>query len=245
MTAIWIRRTVDWADEEAVFAQLPAELEAKVALWDATFTMRYTQFRHRVAQIAAANHAAVEGARVARWDAIAEGELVLPVDDDDWFAPGTARVLERAAAPAATCYLWPSRWIEVPIDLGHRLHLARRRLFPRTPPMWVCTTNNYALVKGPETLELAASHIAASRWFDDGGASATQRLDATLSVANRTLASITTLGQASAGITRGELVRKLRRHRRLYDRPLAAELAWCRPFVQQMSELMRELELKR
>ena len=103
---------------------------------------------------------------MSEWDEIPEGALVMPVDDDDWFVPGAAQALEAERDPDAIGYLWPSRWIQVPINLGHRLYLLRRRLLPRTPPKWICSTNNYAMVKGPEVKEALGNHIEASHWFE-------------------------------------------------------------------------------
>jgi hypothetical protein len=244
---IWIRRTVDWRNEDAALDQLTDSwLKPKVPLWNATFNISYQGFRRRVAEIADLNHAGVEGAVRAGWDEIPEGAIVLPVDDDDWFAPAAAHILERERDAAARGYVWANRWIEVPIDLGHRLHHARRRLFPRTPPKWLCGTNNYAMVKSPEAKELLGSHVKASRWFEgrvSGPDGSVKRIDGVLSVANRTLASQTTLSQRRMTIRRGELVRKYRRYRRLYEQPLPPDLAWCRPYVAMMRELMGELEV--
>jgi hypothetical protein len=246
---IWIRRTVDWADEEAAVAQLTDPwLKPKVPLWNATFNISYQRFRHRVAQIAQLNHSRVGGAVVSDWHEIPDGALVLPVDDDDWFTPGAARALDAEIDPGAIGYHWTSRWIEVPIDLGHRLYLLRRRLFPRTPPKWLCSTNNYAMVKSPDAKELLGSHIKASRWFEgpvQRGEASVKRIDGQLGLANRTLASQTTLSQRKYVIGRSELIRKYRRYRRLYEQPLAPELEWCRPYVAMMSELMGELEIRR
>jgi hypothetical protein len=241
--AIWVRSTVDWADEAAFLAQAPPDLGPKVELWNELFTLPFHTFRHRVREIAALNHSRVDGAVVADWDAIPEGALVLPVDDDDWFAPDIAAVLEREADPAADGCYWASRWIEVPTRAGHRLYLARRRLLPWTPPKWVLTTNNYAMVKAGDAEALLGSHVKASRWLRGGGGSMT-RIDRSLSLANRTLASRTTLRFDLPSISRADLLRKYRRYRRLYDRPPAPGLAWSAPYLAAMGELMRELELR-
>jgi hypothetical protein len=244
---IWIRRTVDWEDEDAALAQLTDPwLKPKVPLWNATFNITYQRFRHRVAEIARLNHSRVAGAERADWDQIPDGALVLPVDDDDWFAPDAARVLEAERDLETPAYLWPSRWLEVPINTGHRLHLLRRRLLPSTPPKWLCGTNNYAIVKGEGAQEPLGNHIRASRWFEDrlahGGASV-KRIERELGVANRTLASQTTLSQTRRQIRRSELVRKYRRYRKLYGRPPPDDLAWSRPYVAMMDELMGKLEV--
>jgi hypothetical protein len=247
MIYIWVRRTVDWADEEKAAAQLTDPwLTPKLPLWNATFNISYQRFRRRVAQIADQNHSRVEGAVRADWDEIPDGALVFPVDDDDWFAPDAARALNAELDLEALGYVWTNRWIEVPIDLGHRLQLLRRRIVPSTPPKWVCGTNNYAVVKVPGAKRLLGSHLGASRWFGAQLARASgrvKRIAGEHSVANRTLASQTTLSQRKHVITRSELIRKYRRHKKLYERPLPPDLAWCRPYVAMMADLMDELEI--
>jgi hypothetical protein len=244
---IWIRQTLDWGDEDAAQAQIFESFRPKSDRWDATFTMSYPRFRHRLAQIADRNHAQVEGAVRAQWDAIPDGALVLPVDDDDWFAPSTARELERHLDPGVDGCVWPSRWVEVPIDLHRRLGLMRRRLIPSTPMKWICTTNNYAVRKTPGAEAVLGHHMEASRWFEQqlaGAEGRVRRLEPTLSVTNRSLASQTALGQSTPTISRATLLRKYRRYRRLYRRPPAPGLEWSRPWLDQMAELMRELEVK-
>jgi hypothetical protein len=244
---IWVRRTLDWSDEEAALAQLTGTLRPKADLWNATFTMSYQRFRFRVAQIADLNHAQVEGAVRAQADEIPDGAIVLPVDDDDWFAPTTASMLEREVDPAIDGYVWPSRWVEVPINLHHRLGLIRRRLIPSTPAMWICTTNNYALRKTPSTEPILGSHVKASRWFERELQDATgrvRRLDTARSIANRTLASQTSLGLSKPTIALSTLLRKYRRYRRLYRRPPPPGFDWCQPSLDLMAELMAELHVR-
>jgi hypothetical protein len=242
---IWVRKTLDWQDEKAFWAQLRPSLRAKVEAWNATFTLPYHLFRHRVREIAALNLSKVEGAACAGWDEIPDGALVLPVDDDDWFAPDAARILESELRPGVIGYVWTGRWIEVPMNRGHRLYLWRRRLFPSTPPRWVCSTNTYAMLKSPETREPLRKHEVASDWFGQRigrGDGSVRRIEAKPSAVNRTLASQTTLGLERSEISRSELLSKYRRHRRLYRRRLPPELAWSRPYVAMMAELMDELE---
>ena len=227
-------------------AQIPPGFGPSVELWNATFDMPFHVFRHRVKQMAALNHSRVEGAVVSEWDEIPDGALVLPVDDDDWFAPGAARALEGEADPEAIGYHWTSHWIELPMDFGHRLYLLRRRLLPGTPPKWLCSTNNYAIVKGPAAREPLRNHVEASRRFKGQWHGSVRRIERRLSVANRTLASQTTLlSLRKRQIGRRELLLKYRRHRKLYDRPLPPDLEWCRPYAAMMADLMTELELRR
>jgi hypothetical protein len=240
VVAIWIRSTVDWADEQAFLAQAPPGLLPKVELWNATFTLPFHVFRGRAHRIAELNRSRVADAAVATWDAIPDGTLVLPVDDDDWFAPDAAQVAARERRPGTDGCYWPSRWVEVPIHAGHRFHLLRRRLLPFTPPRYVLTTNNYAMVKSAGARPLLESHVKASRWLAGGGRLA--RVERSLSIANRTLGSQTTL-HLRRPLGRDELLRKYRRYRRLYHSP-PRYAPWAAPYVAAMAELMQELELR-
>lgn len=248
MTFIWVRAGAPWDDEERARSEIRPDLRLRLDLWNETFNISYQRFRRRVAEIAELNHSRVEGAVRAEWDQIPDGALVLPVDDDDWFAPDAARILETELVPEARGYLWDSRWIEVPINAGHRLYLLRRRLRPRTAPIWICTTNNYAMVKDAEAKELLGDHMSASRWFEprvSDGTASVKRFEGELSIANRTLASMTSLRihHPQHRFRRGELVRKYRRYKRLYRRREATAPEWSRPFVRMMAELMDELAL--
>ena len=244
MIYIWVRATLPWHDAELARAQVRPDFRQRLDLWNETFNIPYQRFRQRVVEIAGLNHARVEGAVRAEWDQIPEGALVMPVDDDDWFAPDAARLLEAEGVPSARGYLWTSRWVEVPISAGHRLYMFRRRLLPASPPKWICTTNNYAMPKHAETKEILGNHITASRWFKPRIGGDVKRIRRELSVANRTLASMTSLRvhHPRHRFGRAELLRKFRRYKRLYHEVDTAGLEWCRPYVTMMAELMYELE---
>jgi hypothetical protein len=87
VVAIWVRKPVPWDDEGAFRAQIPDAFRRKVDVWNGTFTMPYHVFRGEVRRIAELNQDAVRGAARLDWEEIPDGALVLPVDDDDWFAP--------------------------------------------------------------------------------------------------------------------------------------------------------------
>jgi hypothetical protein len=234
---IWVRRTLDWDDEAAAFAGVDERMKPKVQTWNETFTMTYQRFRCRLSQIAGLNHAQVQGAVRADWNDIPDESIVLPVDDDDWFAPQAARVLEREFATGVRGLVWPARWIQVPLDSRHRRHQIRRRLLPFTTTDLTCSTNNYAVVKSAGA-EALSNHREASRWFDDRLERAdgtVKRIDGLLSVANRTLASQTSLGRLSGPmLAESVLLGKLRRYKRLYRRTPSRGLTWCRPYLQLM-----------
>jgi hypothetical protein len=239
MIYLVVRKTTDWENEATFRAQIPAGFSPMVELWDATFAMPYHLFRRELTRIAQLNWARVAGARCVARDEIPLGGLVVPTDDDDWFSPRLAATLAANLDPSSLVYRWPSRFIEVPINLGHRLGKIRRAIFPHVPPKWVCTTNNYALVMRPETAPLIGSHRAASRWVE-AHPSDVMWLGEPLSVMNRTLASRTSLRSRPS---RSALLRKRRRYARLYRRALAPELAWCEPYVAMMRDLMDALRV--
>lgn len=63
-----------------------------------------------------------------------------------------------------------------------------------------------------------------------------------LSVMNRTLASQTSLDFQKNSISRAKLVRKFLLYKRLYKKPIANELNWCKPYKDMMASLMEELK---
>ena len=237
---IWIRATLDW-DAPGARERISPRFRPKAELWDETFNVSYTEFRAELRRIAQLSFSRVAGATVTEdWDAIPEGALVLPVDDDDWFAPEVVEVLDGLRRPDAACYRWPSTFLERPHSLGHRLYLQRRRLFPWLRPLYFCTTNNYALPKWPGSRELAERHVAASEEFD--GSAAVVAVPGRLSVMNRTLASQTSLGRFHRELTRGRLLRRYREYSSLYEGSHPSLPAWSHEYVDRVALLMRRLE---
>jgi hypothetical protein len=240
---ICIRQTTDWTNEAGFWSQLPPEFRPTIELWNECFNIPYHLFRHRLRQISQINLSAVRNATRADWEDVPEGAVVLPVDDDDWFSEDAAIALESIAGGPFPAYRWPSAFVEVPIDLGHRLYLMKTRIF-RTAPKWYCTTNNYAVIKSPESKPLFVLHVNAHKWFLRHPEKVV-RLDRHLSVMNRTLASRTSLGlirpETARGIGRSRLLRKYHQYRELYRRPPAPEIDWCRPYLSMVGDLMDEL----
>jgi hypothetical protein len=244
MIYIWVRSEVDWGDGERFLAQVYPHFRPKVEAWNRTFDLPYHVFRQRVKRIAELNLDRVEDAVRAPWNEIPDGALVAPVDDDDWFAPDLGTRLERELRDGALGCYWTSSFVEVPIGLPHRLGLLRRRVFPDTPPRYTCTTNNYALVKRPDTKVYLRRHVRAGRWIEGEVTDRVDRIDARLSLMNRTLASQTSLGAKGPMISRGRLVRKLREYQRLYRDLDLPELPWCRPYLAMMGDLMDEIGVR-
>ena len=244
MVHIWVRATLDYEDERAFEAELVDRFREQVALWNSVFAMPYRVFRGRVREIARENLDRVEGAVRSAWDDIPEGSLVLPCDDDDWFRPDVVSVLTRELRPGVDGSRWRSSFLEVPINVRHHLGRWRERVQgPR--PLYLCTTNNYALFASEASKDLLARHVQASRWVAGQPDGSVPFLSERLSLMNRTLASQTSLGHLGTAISRRHLLRKLARYRRLYERPLPPALSWAQPHAERMGALMDELELRR
>ena len=240
MIYIVIRKTLDWADEAAFRAQIPDEMRAGIETWNATFEMPYHLYRCELKRIAQLNLTHIRGAACVAQKDIPEGAVAVPVDDADWFAPGMAEALEKSMSDRSGCY-WPSRFLEAPISLPHRLGLIRRALLPSTKPRWLCTTNNYAIVYGPKTADLLNSHVRASQWFL-AHPSDVIRMGQPLSLMNRTLASTT---QLRSRPSRALLLRKHRRYLKIYERPAPAELKWCEPYLEMIRDLQARIHPRR
>ncbi len=241
MIYIWIRKTLDWQDEAAFRAQLPPHLIEPVDLWNDCFKLPFHLFRDRLRQIAALNHARVEGVICAHWDAIPEGALVVPVDDDDWFAPTLGTSLAGEVERGYAAFFWPSQFLQVPLDWRHEIGRIRRRIFPATRPVWLCTTNNYAMLKRPGVRPLLEQHVAASRWYLANMDTRIKNIQQPLSLMNRSLASTTAMDRKRGPLARQKMLLACHRYRRIYSRPASAELAWSQPYREMMSGLMEEL----
>lgn len=240
---IWVRATLDWDDPERCREQLDPAFRGKAEVWDATFSIPYCGFRAELRRIARLNLSRVQDAEViAEWEGIPEGAIVLPVDDDDWFAPDIAEVLSAHQVADTVAWRWPPRFLEVPISTGHALYLLRRKLLPFMPEHYFCSTNNYAVVKRPGAQHLAASHVQAHEALAD--APGVSRLDRRLSLVNRTLASQTTIGMKSGTVTRKHLLEKHRRYLSLYRTPSRTVPSWALPYVELMDALMGRLQVE-
>jgi hypothetical protein len=239
---ICIRRTVDWSDERAFWEQLSAKHRPRVELFNRTFELPFHEFRRRLREISHLNHERVEGAGVTSWDQVPEGEIALPVDDDDWFAPDAASIVAGCLPRSAAGCRWLPTWIQVPASRAQRISPLWRRLREVRPKL-LCTTNNYALVKGRAPYEVMRFHVRASNWFEERvGSGEVVLLRRRLSLVNRSIGSLSTLGTSAKPLSQRALLARYRRYRRLYRRQPPADLDWARPYIERMDRLMSELE---
>lgn len=246
---ICVRRTLAWHDEAAVAAGLAPVMRPRVELWNATFNLSYSAFRHRLNLIARENWSRIENARLTPLGEIPPGALVVPVDDDDWFSPELGRRLLAERKPSLHGYHWNRYILEIP---------RRPRRWPWARPSratdtsrYTCGSNNYAIVNLPELAVAIGSHTKASEIFD-AGPRFVKHVDASLSLQCRNLASRSALGagrrwaaRGAPSLSREALIERLQRQRALYDRlRLPREVAWAEPSALAMAGLLRELRPK-
>jgi hypothetical protein len=245
---ICIRKTLDWQDESLVRKHILPEFRPKLETWNATFTLPYHLFRHRLKEIAQRSHASVEGATCVPLDQAPFGSLIVPVDDDDWFGPDLAIRLRAHHDPGARGYLWTREVI--PESRRRRRRRRRHRFRPRflrrrrRSPRYTCATNNYALIHAPDARLIARAHTRASEWFD-ANPGLVQRIPGVLGVQNRSLASQTALGWKRPSISRDELVERFERYRGVYDswKP-SRDLRWAQRYVDAMAALMETIKVR-
>jgi hypothetical protein len=233
---ICVRETLDWNDEAIVRERIHPRFRAKFDVWNRTLTMPYHEFRARLKAIAAGNLARVAHASVSPLASVPAGHIVVPVDDDDWFAPDLVAWLRSAPAPPIEVWLW-TRLALQPERRSTRVRRQLARLLGRGE-RHVCKTNNYAVRSAPTRQAVAANHVEASRYVDAHPGLA-RRIDRTLAIQNRSLASQTTLAWGAPAISPAALVALLGRYRNFYERwTPPASLEWAVPYVRLMAELM-------
>ena len=250
MIYLSIRKTLDWKNAALVAARLNPQFRAKVAMWNETFQMPYNEFRHEMKAIAQRNLANVAGATIVPIDEVPPGALLVPVDDDDWFAPDVIQRLEAVIEPDRTGYYWIRNILEPPAAKSPlKRWLRSRRLLELGPDAkqgrFTCGTNNYAFVTTANSSRVALSHGVASRLFD-AYPDRVKRLPATLSLQNRNFSSQTALAFRRPRISRRELLRTHRSYLRLYPRVRLTEgLAWAAPYIDAVAELTASLRQSR
>jgi hypothetical protein len=238
-----VRRTLDWRDERVFLAQLAPSFATKVEVWNATFRTPYHLFRHAIKEIAMRNHNAIEGITQAQWSEIPDGALVLPTDDDDWFAPDVVSCISKCTTGREHGIHWTQSVLEVPINWMHGVNLLARRVCPLLRAKFLCATNNYGVRKDGAADDVL-NHMPASRRFGSGTMQLTF-IPRRLSLHNRTLASITSMGHGKPTVSASMLRRKADRYRRLYERPnLPRGLEWAAGAIREMREIMADLRLR-
>jgi hypothetical protein len=235
---ICMRRTLDWQNKAAVDAGVIAGFRPKLETWNLTFNIPYHEFRQRLKSIAQLNWDRVENASCITYNEAPPGALLVPVDDDDWFSPDLANNLREAFNPSIVCY----RWIRHILEPERHRRSIKGRIKELLTGKVIFATNNYGIRNFPQLAAFVASHMQASRHFQDNPG-AVKYLPVALSIHNRSLASQTVLRMRQPTISRDELIESFGRYRMLYARTrLSRALGWAAPYVAMMSELMNALK---
>jgi hypothetical protein len=238
---LFVRKTTDWSNEETFRSQLDPAFAPKVETWNKTFSMPYHVFRQELAAIAEWNHSALPCWKTTIWEEVPEGAIVVPTDDDDWFAPAAIECIGSNMGSRDDGCLWRQSVLEVPINFLHRVHLTARKILPFLKPKWLCSTNNYAFIKKSSSINWS-NHMQASKAFSSGTLKIAD-IPRYLSVHNRSLASITSMGLGKNEITPREMRCKAMDYKKLYAKAsLPEELSWAQPFVLRMKALMQDLK---
>jgi hypothetical protein len=239
---ICVRTTLDWRDEALVRAKILPRFRAKFDTWNATLTMPYHVYRQRVKEIAELSLSRVEGAQRSRLDEVPMGHLMVPVDDDDWFAPDLAVRLSGEQTAGKTCFLWRQMVIERPHPI-RKTYLRLAALVGRGDRV-ICKTNTYAFVNAAKMRDVALSHEVASTHFLAHPADV-RRIPAALAVQNRHLGSQTALRHRRPTVDPERLVELLAEHQARYSSwRLPRDLQWARPYVDSMAELLLDVRAK-
>jgi hypothetical protein len=238
---ICVRATLDWRDEALVRAKILSRFRAKFDTWNATLTMPYHVYRQRVKEIAELSLARVAGARRSRFEDVPMGDVVVPVDDDDWFAPDLAVRLAREQTEGITCFLWRQMVIERSKRI-RKTYLRLAALVGRGDRV-ICKTNTFAFVNAPERRAFLSPELASTHFL--AHPASVRRIPARLAVQNRHLGSQTTLRQRRPTVAPERLVELLAQQQARYRSwRLPSDLQWARPYVDLMSELLHEVRAK-
>lgn len=238
---ICVRQTLAWQDEALVRAHINPRFRQKFETWNETFTMPYHLFRVHLREIAADNLRRVAGTVVSDISRVPEGDIVVPIDDDDWLAPDLAARITPHLNAAAVLIVWERLALERTPWLRSARRWAGRAL---RRPDYPCKTNNYAVRWRHDRLDITLNHVRAS---EHAGAhpSDVAKIGGTLAIQNRSLASQTTLAWKRPAIRRAELIQLFHAHRTIYARwRPSPTLEWATPYVARMNDLMARVSVK-
>ena len=158
---------------------------------------------------------------------------VLPVDDDDWFAPDVAEVL-GGLERGAVAYRWPVRSSSVP-SLGHAPYLSGAG-FSLAAAAVLLHDEQLRAAEGGRGREARREPRRAC----EPGRSGSGGRDCGAGAAERdepTLASQTSLGWLSRDLSQRKLLRRYRAYRPLYAEARPSLPDWSREYVDLVAAL--------
>jgi hypothetical protein len=226
VTIVGYLKTADWL--AADFRPKP-EIDYLVQQWAATFRISWPSFRHEVAQIAGRLRSKVRG---IEWRDPQPGDLVLPIDDDDWLHPRAAEYVAYHAAeipaPTIDCWHWQG-WALRETGLAKN----------DTPFLVHC---NYAFIDRPGREQWRQFHGAADRGYQMQPVVGRINAGPILQIWNCTPGSVISLLYKIVRPNRfGEVLEKaIATHQRLRDNP-PDSIPWAREAIDQQLDLLRRL----
>lgn len=235
---------MDWNNEKVFLAQLKEKFRPKVETWNNTFDMPYHIFRREIKHIAQLNLSRVENAGLADLDEVPQGEIIIPIDDDDWLSPQVANVLTEKIEPEKEGYYWHKDYINRPPTIPIKIF---RFLLPKVAAkrggQWPCSTNNYAFTNNYNLASSVFTHDGAKYYFDAYG-SKMKKIDQHLSIMNRTIASQTSMNPGKQNTSKRLLLKYYYLYTKMYERIQLPNHEWCNPYLSMMSDVMHELKPK-
>jgi hypothetical protein len=190
------------------------------------FNLTYREYRYNLQQIARDNLLDIKNGVVGEPE---EGELCIPVDDDDWFSPELIVELEKCIGENDYCY-WNST------------ELCRGQITDGTNHWCLyCKTNNYCFRYNKSVNDVFKNHGVADKEFANRKQSPLY-INQKLNMVNRNVGSATFfLGKELEDIDlEGAIEETLEylREDRIYSNPY---IAWAEPYINKYRVLVENL----
>jgi hypothetical protein len=266
VVALHRRTSLDWTRMRPGAPELGRswrQVETAAEWWNRELGLDYFEFRAGLAAIAWRSWGQIRGLNLVlgvdtpdlawRLGRYAGDVLLVPSDDDDWFAPTVADELRAAYEPGVDIYFWDDAVYGIDFDAWEAASpeavlrvLGKRGPGERLDPKHRIRTNNYALssrflrsLPRPNRAPLLRDHVAVDEAMRRARG---KHIPTILSVTNKSLASITQLRRVKEPEELRALAEALPRGEPRLDDRVGD---WALPLVSSMDELYRRLALLR
>lgn len=204
------------------------------SLWDEMFCVSYFEFRARIKELAESTFRGAEVARglpeLKRELASSQDAYVIPIDDDDWIAPGLFRALAEQTTDVVTWKMLGTFFapaltvVTAPMDF-ETCSFAVRKSF---------------VVKHPEVELLLFHHASFGEYFV--GHKSRARFVDRLSMRNENMASVTVLKKEYSRAGMNELFKKrMIEIARGRGGKAVNRYSWAQAYLEKNAELHRQL----
>lgn len=182
----YLRRDRSWVEGEFSKHFIERWSAKEIAkIWDETFRTTYLEFRQQLFELQTTNlHDVAFDAIVNQFDyGLPSDDIVVPTDDDDWFHPDVINTL---------------RDLNAPLVYWNFLNNTEGKIVLQNPSKerikFLFETNNYAI-----SCPSARQHLMDHTALDNDKRGAGVHINKELSMHNRTIASISLLGEKLLG----------------------------------------------